>query len=222
MPPVRNIRNKLASLKKLAQEEYNLFQEQSSGRGRNRPPFSYRQQIANTEKQLRNAIGPRSGIALELNKARNNLARMKKNLNVEKNKIKVKVAPQKYRSQHYGSAYGGWNVALEKYNFTNLPKNQKNAIEKKLKNALNAHNKKIENAEKRVKNIENQAAKKAARLLERTPVINRLLHAPGTGMMYARLANTWPGGVKLPKNAKELATLLRNAERRGAKRARSN
>jgi hypothetical protein len=217
MPPTGNLRKQLSALKKLSQNEYNLFLNQSSGRGRNRAPFTYRQQIANLEKKLKAAIGPRTGLAKELNNARKSLANMK--TNVEKTKIKLKVAPEMYRSMYYHGAYGP-PTALKINFFNSLPKNKRNIVEKRLKNALNAHNKKIANAEARVKTIENQAARHAGALMARTPVVQRMLYAPTTGMAYARAANTWPGGVNLPKTATELAAMLRRAERMGANRAR--
>jgi len=211
MPPVGHLRKQLQALKNLNQQNFNLFQEQSSGRSRNRYVSRYRQQILNLEKKIRNAFGQRSGLGLELNRARNNLKKLKSN--EERNKIKVREAPQKYRSVHYGSAYGGFNRVLPINYFNSLPKNEKNAVEKKLKAALNAHNKKIENAEKRVKNIENQAAEKAARLLEKTPGMGHILAAPNTGILWARWINTLPGGPKLPKTAVELAAYARKLKR---------
>jgi len=171
------------------------------------------------EKKIRNTFGQRSGLGLELNRARNNLKKLKSN--EERNKIKVREAPQKYRSVHYGSAYGGFNRVLPINYFNSLPKNEKNAVEKKLKAALNAHNKKIENAEKRVKNIENQAAEKAARLLEKTPGMGHILAAPNTGILWARWINTLPGGPKLPKTAVELAAYARKLKRNWENEARS-
>jgi hypothetical protein len=219
MASVRNIRNKLASLKKLQEEETTHFQEWTAGRARNIPPRTYRQQIANTERQLKAAIGPRSGLGLELNRARNNLKKLKSKEEI--NKIKVREAPKKYRGVIYGSVYQNPLVALKINYFNSLPKNVRNAIDKKLKNALNAHNKKIENAEKRVKNIENFARKRAGRLLAKTPGMGNILAAPNTGILWARWINTLPGGPKLPKTAVELAAYLRKHKRNWENQARS-
>jgi len=219
MTSVRNIREKLASLKKLNNANYNYFLEQSSGRGRNRWHSRYKKEIANTEKQLKNALGPRKGLALEVNKARNNLAKLKSAAVI--NKIKLNTAPEFYRAEYHGSYYAP-PTAVRSYGFNSIPKNKKQNIEKKLKTALNAHNKKIANATARVEAIEKRAHRRAAFLLKRTPGMIRRLHAPLTGMVYARTANEWPVPPNLPKTASELATMLRSAERRGERRARGS
>jgi small-conductance mechanosensitive channel len=143
-----------------------------------------------------------------LNNAEKNLANLKNQLTI--NRIKAEVAPQFYELRRYGG-YSGFNRLLER----RLPvsRNEEKAIRNRLKNALNAHNKKIQNAEKRVENIKNKARKHIAQLLAKTRRINHILHAPGTGMMYARAAHNF--GVKLPQSHVELAKLLRQAENRG-------